>query len=442
MQEASVVPQVVEPTPKKTRTKKPSSATLSIAFGGVELPVWSGNQKHPLIPQLSADIWYEPEHMKAIATAVKENIACLLVGETGTGKTSILRQLAFERKQPYVRINLTGYTSPDELIGSKSAQNGSTYFEEGVLVQAMRDGALLVMDEINATPPDCLFALHSLLDDERKITLPTGTVIHPHPEFRFFATMNPDYEGTKSVNKALTDRFGIILDIQPLNPDKEKDYLIKHGIDAGHANTMVMFALKARKSYIERQTTMFVSTRTLLQWSSLVQKGLSLDEAFTVSVLNKLPSDADMRRAMSDIYNSVLKRNPQKTVDEFDIYKKSDVETLKGLVKRQKDELTQKENLFDIQKADLIAKNQVLAQAIIDERNKTKQIHALLPQLKNLMAIAEPQPGERVIPSVDAGVVELTPIESPIAEAMQKAKEESPFANTHLDMRKTGTNAS
>lgn len=387
MSDATVVPQIVETKP--TRKKKVAPTPQTLSFGGVELTSWDGDPKHPLIPELSADIWYEPQHMKAIATAVKENIACLLVGETGTGKTSVLRQLAFERKQPYVRINLTGYTSPDELIGSKSAQAGSTYFEEGVMIKAMREGALMVFDEINATPPDCLFAIHSLLDDERKVTLPNGVVVHPHPEFRFFATMNPDYEGTKSVNKALTDRFGIILDIKPLEPDKEQDYLVKQGIPRSDAATMVMFALKSRKAYTEKQISMFVSTRTLLQWGALVKKGMTLEEAFTVSTLNKLPHDADMRRAVNDIFSSIVKRNPQTQTTEFEVYKVSDVKGWMDSARRMKDELTQKENQWIVQKADLQNKNQRLAQSVIDERKKNKQMVDLLPQLKAIMQSAE-----------------------------------------------------
>lgn len=399
----------------------------NVDFGGIDIPMWSGDKKHPLIPELEADIWYPSEQVKAIATAVKENIACLLVGETGTGKTSIIRQIAYLRKQPYVRINLTGYTSPDELIGSKSAQNGSTYFEEGVMIKAMRDGAILVMDEINATPPDCLFALHSLLDDERKVTLPNGVVVHPHPEFRFFATMNPDYEGTKSVNKALTDRFGIILNVKHLDPNLEKDYLKKNGVQPDDAEIMVMFATKARKAYEERQTTMFVSTRTLLQWGALITKGLSLEEAFTVSVLNKLPHDPDMRRGINDTFYSVIKRNPKSNEIEFGIFSITEVEGLKKEVTRQKSELKQKESQWLLQKTDYVQKMQILAAKVKAEREKTREITQLIPQLKKI--------AEQDISNLGTELEELDISVDEKAVEGEVVKEESQFADTHLDMR-------
>lgn len=401
----------------------------TVNFGGIDIPQWAGeDKKHPLIPELEADIWYPEEHYQAIATAVKENIACLLVGETGTGKTSVLREVAFLRKQPYVRINLTGYTSPDELIGSKSAQNGSTYFEEGAMIKAMREGALLVMDEINATPPDCLFALHSLLDDERKVTLPNGVVVHPHPEFRFFATMNPDYEGTKSVNKALVDRFGIILNVNPLEPDKEKDYLKKQGIQASDAEVMVMFATKARKAYAERQTTMFVSTRTLLQWGALITKGLSLEMAFTVSVLNKLPHDPDMRRGINDTFYSVIKKNPKTGEQEFGIFSVEEVNGLKDSVTRLKSDFKQKENQFTVQKAKYVQQLQTAVAKLQQEREKNKQMSALIPQLKKVMENQDFTNPEADIEEFNALVEE--------AQEAEVVAEESEFAGTHLDVRK------
>lgn len=409
-----------------------------VNFGGIDLPMWSGDTKNPLIPQLGADIWYPPEHYKAIATAVKENIACLLVGETGTGKTSVLREVAFLRKQPYVRINLTGYTSPDELIGSKSAQNGSTYFEEGVMIKAMREGALLVMDEINATPPDCLFALHSLLDDERKVTLPNGVVVHPHPEFRFFATMNPDYEGTKSVNKALTDRFGIILNVKPLEPDKEKEYLRKNNVSDSDSEIMVMFATKARKAYEERQTTMFVSTRTLLQWGALITKGMTLEEAFIVSVLNKLPHDPDMRRGINDTFHSVIKKNPKTNENEFGIFNIKDVEGYKSEIARMKSELKQKESQWIVQKADYVQKLQTLVAKVKVEREKNREMSELIPKLKKLVdnqsdpaLSTEVTEEEEFMKMLDNQPVDGAEIQE--GEVIEESASE--FAGTHLDMR-------
>jgi len=114
----------------------PKKANKSVEIGGISVSLYRGGAKQ-YIPKHGADIWYPADQVKALAVAVRENISGLLIGETGTGKTSILKDIAYKRKQPYIRINLNGYTSPDELIGSKSASNGSIYFEKGIVIQAM-----------------------------------------------------------------------------------------------------------------------------------------------------------------------------------------------------------------------------------------------------------------------------------------------------------------
>jgi midasin len=54
---------------------------------------------------------------KVLASCVSANIPCLLMGETGTGKTTIIRHLARENEKTLTRINLNGQTGREELVG-------------------------------------------------------------------------------------------------------------------------------------------------------------------------------------------------------------------------------------------------------------------------------------------------------------------------------------
>lgn len=68
-------------------------------------------------------------------------------------------------------------------------------FTEGPLVEAVRTGKWLLLDEINLAPPDLLQRLLGLLDDPEQplLVLEGGRprLVSRHPNFRVFACMNP-----------------------------------------------------------------------------------------------------------------------------------------------------------------------------------------------------------------------------------------------------------
>lgn len=265
------------------------------------------NSKDHRVPK-SADLVKLPDHeMQALELAIEANIPALLIGETGTGKTSAIRRIAFDLKAPYVRVNMSGFTTPDELIGSKSVKDGATYFEHGVITDAMRVGAILVLDEINATSPDCLFILHGLLDEDRQITLPNGEIIRPEEGFRVFATANPDYAGTKGLNQALLDRFPIILEIGALRADEEKELLKERtGIGDDESAKLVEFANRCRTDYKSNKLSIYVSTRSIINVSRLIQAGIDAYQAVTTVIVNKSQM-GDERAVLSDVFASVWK---------------------------------------------------------------------------------------------------------------------------------------
>lgn len=312
-----------------TKKKKETKSEKTFTFGGRDIKVL--NQKDDLIPQNADTITYSESDEKALALAITEDMPALLIGETGTGKTSVIRYLAHKRQQGYTRINMHGYNTPDELIGSKSVKNGATYYEDGILTNAMRKGHIVVLDELNATPPDCTFIIHGLLDDDKRVSLPNGEVITPHKDFRFFATMNPDYEGTRSLNRAFMDRFHIVLHIDILDPEVEKKLIIERtGVTEDLAKGMVNVAWMARKAYREHKTMLMISTRTLLQWALLIKQGLDNDMAFRTAVVNK--SQSEETDAFLDFFVSVFGRtNSDKVKVQFELIDEKKLQKFKAM---------------------------------------------------------------------------------------------------------------
>lgn len=258
-------------------------------------------EKHQIIGQ--------DKNKKILNVGIDKNLPMLLIGETGTGKTSLIREAAMERKQPWTRFSITGETTVDEFVGKYELEAGETIWRDGVLLDAMKSGKWLIADEINVALPEILFVLHSLLDDDNMVTVAqhAGEVVKPHKDFRFFATMNPtdEYAGTKELNKAFQSRFNIVLQVEYPQPAIEAKIVAdKTGVDLADATKMADVAVALRKAKKEEKIFYTCSTRDLLQWGTL-SSDLDPHEAFRVSVLNKSNGDSE---AIMEIYKHVIGR--------------------------------------------------------------------------------------------------------------------------------------
>nr|XP_036870003.1 midasin [Manis javanica] len=135
----------------------------------------------------------------------------LIQGETSVGKTSLIWWLAAATGNHCVRINNHEHTDIQEYIGCyTSDSSGKLVFKEGVLIDAMRKGYWIILDELNLAPTDVLEALNRLLDDNRELLITeTQEVVKAHPGFMLFATQNPPglYGGRKVLSRAFRNRF-------------------------------------------------------------------------------------------------------------------------------------------------------------------------------------------------------------------------------------------
>ncbi len=97
----------------------------------------------------------------------------------------------------------------------------------GVLVQDVRYGWWIILDELNLAPSEVLEALNRLLDDNRELYIPeTQTTVIPHARFMLFATQNPPgiYGGRKVLSRAFRNRF-IELQVDEVPPNELQQIL-------------------------------------------------------------------------------------------------------------------------------------------------------------------------------------------------------------------------
>lgn len=149
------------------------------------------------------------EDFKLLDYARERQHNVLLYGPTQSGKTTLPMAYAKSRKLRCVTISGDAAMDPNELFGHRTIQDGNDGYVENHVTQVIREGGVLIIDEINMFSQKILSPLFSLLDSRREIRIRDkgGEVVKAHPQLLVVATMNPRYAGTMAMSEALLDRF-------------------------------------------------------------------------------------------------------------------------------------------------------------------------------------------------------------------------------------------
>ena len=162
-----------------------------------------------------------------ISLSLGKNV--LLKGPTGSGKTKLAETLSSIYHQPMHSINCSVDLDAESLLGYKTIQHvdgrATIEFIPGPVIEAMKKGHLLYIDEVNMAKPETLPILNGVLDYRKTITNPfTGEVVKAKEGFGVIAAINEGYVGTVPLNEALKNRF-VVLEVPYIQGDTLKHVL-------------------------------------------------------------------------------------------------------------------------------------------------------------------------------------------------------------------------
>ncbi|CAF1634116.1 unnamed protein product [Rotaria magnacalcarata] len=216
------------------------------------------------------------ENLLTIIEAAKNPIPLLLEGATGVGKSATITEAAYSFGATLVRFNLSSRSTEDDLFGKLNINRYGITMTYQPFTIAFEKGYWILLDEINLAPSQTLQALIASLDTG-KITLKDPSqansvkMIQRHPDFRLFATQNPNsgfFKGKREdLPSSLLSRFVPVI-FRKL-PDDEWVDVIANRLQ----NSKSLETKESLRKMAEQIIKFHTKVETLIQGDSSIKQG-------------------------------------------------------------------------------------------------------------------------------------------------------------------------
>ncbi len=275
----------------------------------------TAGERTSLIPDVMGDFvaWGHSRHITQIISS-GFFAPVFVTGLSGNGKTTMIEQACAKAKRECYRVNITQETDEDDLLGGFRLIDGNTVFSYGPVVEAMRNGAVLLLDEIDLASSK-IMCLQPVLEGKGVFVKKIGEWITPAPGFTVLATANTKgkgdvdgrFIGTNVLNEAFLDRFDWTME-QDYAPRATETRIIKkkmekYGqVDEDFADYLTRWAEITRKAYTEGAIDEIITTRRLEN----ICKAFAIFKDRKTSVALALARfDADTQQAFWSLYEKV-----------------------------------------------------------------------------------------------------------------------------------------
>ena len=237
----------------------------------------------------------QKNEVKLFEAAASMNLPVLIKGPTGCGKTRFIEYMGEKLNRKVYTVICHDDLSAADLVGRHLIDENGTFWQDGPLTKAVREGGICYLDEIIEARKDTTVVLHSLADYRRVLPIDrTGEVIQAHPGFMLVVSYNPGYQNVLKGMKPSTKQRFISLEFSYPKPDIEQEVIIKEsGIDAISAQKLVSIAGEIRQ-LSDSDIQEAVSTRLLVYAAKLIVKGFDPYEACVHTIVQSLSDEEDV----------------------------------------------------------------------------------------------------------------------------------------------------
>ncbi|MGA1738593.1 MAG: AAA family ATPase [Candidatus Nanopelagicaceae bacterium] len=259
------------PAPARSAASIPVAAAASMALA------MTGGERETLVPD-RIDTYVPFGHFDTVERVVASGMfyPMFITGLSGNGKTTMVDQVCAKLDRELFRVNITSATDEDDLLGGFRLINGETVWQDGPVVEAMKRGAVLLLDEIDLAG-SAIMCLQPVLEGKGVFLKKIGQFIKPADGFTVVATANTKGQGDESgkfvatniLNEAFLDRFPVTLEQDYPAKSTEKRIVLKvmkslGTEDKDFAGKLVDWSEGIRRCYAENAVDEIITTRRLV----------------------------------------------------------------------------------------------------------------------------------------------------------------------------------
>jgi len=266
-------------------------------------------KKTPAPSTTDALPYYQPQGNEAelFEYAFQHHLPVLIKGPTGCGKTRFVTHMAARLGRPLYTVACHDDLTAADLVGRHLIGDNGTYWSDGPLTRAVREGAICYLDEVVEARKDTTVVLHPLSDDRRLLPIErTGELLEAPPGFMLVVSYNPGYQNLLKTLKPSTRQRFVAMRFGFPEPELEQQILQQEtGVDDHWVNRLVLLAnsLRALKDHDLEEAA---STRLLVYAATLIQGGFDPIDACRAALVEPLTDDEETAAALMEVVHATF----------------------------------------------------------------------------------------------------------------------------------------
>ncbi len=234
--------------------------------------------------------------------AWRHGLPVLIKGPTGCGKTRFVQHMAQRLQLPLHTIACHDDLSAADLVGRHLIGAQGTWWQDGPLTRAVREGGICYLDEVVEARQDTVVVLHPLADDRRELFLErTGEVLKAPPSFMLVVSYNPGYQNLlKGMKPSTRQRFVAMRLGYPDAAQEERIVRREASVDAALASQVVKLG-QALRRLDQHDLEEVASTRLLIFTARMIGAGMAPRQACLACLAEPLSDDPVTVAALMDV---------------------------------------------------------------------------------------------------------------------------------------------